>query len=295
MDYKFHYHPAKNWMNDPNGLTYFNNKFHIYYQYNPLGNSWGNIVWGHAITSDFINYKEEIIALNTDQDYDKDGCFSGNSIIIDDTLYIYYTSVKKNKQTQSVAYSKDGFKFVKYDKNPIIDTGFEARDPFVFLYNSELYMLIGTDKKALLYKGSNPFEFNYVSDLININEFIECPNLIKINDKYLFKYSSMIDRKDHFYLGSFDGLHFIKEKEVILNLPKNYYASQMFKYNDMVILIGWIFNDNYKTDKAYNGVLSIPRIIYLENELVKTKPFKTLEKYLENNIIIDNDIVEEFK
>ena len=267
------YHPKKNWINDPNGLTYFKNQFHIYYQYNPLGNAWGNICWGHATTKDFISYKEEEIALKNDSTYDIDGCYSGNSIIVDDTLYIYYTSVKNGKQTQSVAYSKDGYNFIKYEHNPIIDTSFEARDPYVFMFNNELYMLIGTDKKVLLYKGKTPFDFEYISDLINTNEFIECPNLINLGDKYLFKYSSMIDRCDHFEIGSFDGIKFIKEKEVELNLPRNFYASQLFKYDNKIILIGWIFNDNYMSDKEYNGELSEPMIVDYYDEKVLLKPY----------------------
>ena len=291
MDYLYHYHPKKNWMNDPNGLTYFKNLFHIYYQYNPISNSWGNISWGHATTKDFINYKEEDVVLKPDMEYDKDGCFSGNSIIIDEVLYVYYTSVSDNKQTQSVAYSIDGYNFIKYDKNPIIDTHFEARDPYVFKYNNELYMLIGTKDKVLLYKGSSPFDFKYHSNLLETNEFIECPNLVAIGDKFLFKYSSMIDRLDHFYLGSFDGTKFIKEKEIKIDLPHNYYASQMFIHNNKVILMGWIFNDNYKTDKVYNGVLSMPRIIeYIDGKIV-TKPYiKSI-----GSKIIDNDITEIFE
>lgn len=290
MDYKYHFHPKKNWINDPNGLCFFNGLFHIYYQYNPLGNSWGNICWGHATTKDFINYKEEKIVLYNDKPYDKDGCYSGNSIVIDDTLYVYYTSVVNNEQTQSVAYSKDGYKFFKYENNPIIDTNFEARDPYVFMYKNELYMIIGTDKRVLLYKGVNPFKFNYVSDLTTFDEFIECPNLVNLGDKYLLKYSSMVDRLDHFIIGEFDGLHFIKEKEVFIKLPKNYYAGQIFKYNNLNILIGWIHNDDYKTDKEYNGVLSIPRIIeYKNNELV-TRPYDTIK----DKCVSDGNIIEEF-
>lgn len=294
MDYKFHYHPRKNWMNDPNGLTFFNNQFHIYYQYNPIDNKWGNIAWGHATTLDFINYKEEEIALKPDMPYDKDGCFSGNSIVINNVLYVYYTSVSNGKQTQSVAYSKDGFKFIKYDKNPIIDTNYEARDPYVFKYNDELYMLIGTQNKVLLYKGSSPFDFKYHSDLIIFDEFIECPNLINLGDKFLFKYSSMIDRLDHFFIGSFDEYKFKIDDAIKLNLPHNYYASQIFMYKNMPILIGWIFNDNYKTDKEYNGILSIPRVLEYKNKCIITTPFGNIKNSVKDNKIIDNDITEEF-
>ena len=226
MDYKYHYHPTKNWINDPNGLCFFKGLYHIYYQYNPKGAKWGNICWGHATTKDFVNYKEEDIALHNDTFYDYDGVFSGNGIVIDDTLYVYYTSVAPAHPTQSVAVSHDGYKFKKYENNPIIDTNSEARDPYVFLDGGKLYMIIGTEGKVLLYQGKDPFHFEYLSDLIKTDEFMECPNLVKIEDKYLFKYSSMVDRKDRIFLGTFDGKHFVKEKEVKLSLPNHYYASQ---------------------------------------------------------------------
>ena len=293
MDYKFHYHPEKNWINDPNGLCYFKNKFHIYYQYNPYGKTWGNICWGHATTNNFIDYKEEDVALKNDKDYDSDGCFSGNGIVIDDKLYVYYTSVKNGVQSQSVAYSTDGYNFIKYDKNPIITTKDEARDPYVFYYNDKLYMLLGTNNKVLLYSGINPFNFKLIGTLIELDEFPECPNLVKINDKYILKYSSMKDRKDHFYIGSFNGFKFINGKEVKIKMPKNYYASQIFMHNNSPIIIGWIFNDNYKTDKCYNGVLSIPRILYLDNNILKTRPINSMNDCFKDGILIDNDIVEE--
>ncbi|MBO7085588.1 MAG: glycoside hydrolase family 32 protein [Bacilli bacterium] len=294
MDYKLHYHPAKNWINDPNGLCFFNGQFHIYYQYNPKGTKWGNICWGHCTTTNFINYKEENMALLNDTPYDCEGVFSGNGIVIDKTLYVYYTSIAPAHPTQSVAKSKDGYNFEKYQGNPIIDTHSEARDPFVFYYNDELYMIIGTQDKVLLYKGVDPFHFNYLSDLINGNEFYECPNLVKIGDKYLFKYSSMIDRCDHFNLGSFDGAKFIKEKEVKLPLPKNYYAAQIFNHEGKLIMIGWIANPDYDGMLPFNGLLSIPRELYLENGDLKSKPLEAFEKYLVGNKIIDNDIIEEF-
>ena len=289
-----HYHPEKNWINDPNGLVFFNGLFHIYYQHNPYGNNWGNISWGHAVTKDFITYNEENLALKCDMEYDKDGCFSGNSIVIDDVLYVYYTSVCNGRQTQSVAHSKDGYNFIKYDKNPIIATPFEARDPYVFMYKKELYMLLGAQNKVMLFKGKNPFEFEYISDLIVANEFIECPNLVDLGHTFLFKFSSMKTRTDRFFIGDFDGLKFTAKEEVNLNLPDNYYASQIFNYKKDNIIIGWIFNKDYKTDKPYNGCLSVPRIIEFKDKKVITRPYPTLEKFMDNNRLIDAELEEKF-
>lgn len=54
-------------------------------------------------------------------------------------------------------------------------------------------------------------------------------------------------------------------------------------------MIGWIHNDDYKTDKAYNGILSIPRIIEYKNNNLTTRPY-----FSNDTKIIDNDLIEEF-
>lgn len=61
---QFHFTPAKNWMNDPNGLIYHKGQYHMYYQYNPTGDVWGNMSWGHAISDDLMHWKEQPVALN---------------------------------------------------------------------------------------------------------------------------------------------------------------------------------------------------------------------------------------
>lgn len=295
MNYKLHYHPAKNWINDPNGLCFYKGLFHIYYQYNPKGTKWGNICWGHCTTKDFINYNEEKVALNNDMPYDCDGVFSGNGIVIKDILYVYYTSVSPLHPTQSVAISTDGYKFEKYEKNPLIDTHSEARDPYVFYYDNELYMIIGAQDKVLLYKGIDPYHFEYLSDLVTGNGFFECPNLVKIGNKFLLKYSLIDDKKDHFYLGIFDGRHFFKEKEIFITLPNNYYAAQIFFHEGKIIMMGWIANPSYDGKTPFNGCLSIPRELFLENGNLKTRPIKNHEIFMIDGMIIDNDIIEEFK
>ena len=60
---RYHFTPATNWMNDPNGLLYHNGVYHLYYQYNPGGNTWGAMSWGHATSDDLIHWKQQPVAL----------------------------------------------------------------------------------------------------------------------------------------------------------------------------------------------------------------------------------------
>lgn len=76
-----HYTPQRNWMNDPNGLVYDNGRYHLFYQYNPLGNDWGNMSWGHATSTDLVHWREQPVAMRANA---TEEIFSGS--IVADTL-----------------------------------------------------------------------------------------------------------------------------------------------------------------------------------------------------------------
>ena len=109
-----HYTPAQNWINDPNGLVFANGTYHLFYQYNPQGNQWGNMSWGHATSSDLIHWDEQAVALTRDELGD---IFSGSCVIDKDNtagfganaMIALYTSAS-GVQQQSLAYSTDGGK-----------------------------------------------------------------------------------------------------------------------------------------------------------------------------------------
>jgi fructan beta-fructosidase len=60
---QFHFSPEKNWMNDPNGLLYDDGVYHLYFQYNPGGDTWGAMSWGHATSKDLLHWTEQPVAL----------------------------------------------------------------------------------------------------------------------------------------------------------------------------------------------------------------------------------------
>ena len=63
----FHFTPKKGWMNDPNGMFYYNGYYHLYFQHYPDSTVWGPMHWGHAISTDMISWKEQPIALYPDE------------------------------------------------------------------------------------------------------------------------------------------------------------------------------------------------------------------------------------
>ncbi|POX52815.1 glycoside hydrolase family 32 protein [Streptomyces sp. Ru72] len=143
---QFHFTPAQNWMNDPNGLIYYKGQYHLFFQYNPSGNTWGNMSWGHAVSTDLVHWKQLPLAIPQD---DQEMIFSG-SVVLDRNnttgfgtkdnppLVAVYTSLVKSTgvQRQSLAYSTDGgTTWTKYSGNPVLDlNSTNFRDPKVFWY-----------------------------------------------------------------------------------------------------------------------------------------------------------------
>jgi fructan beta-fructosidase len=143
---QFHFTPGRHWMNDPNGLVYYQGEYHMFYQYNPLGDVWGNISWGHAISRDLVHWTELPVAISYDS---KETIFSG-SVVIDEhntsgfgtlanppMVAIYSSAALPTfAQSQALAYSLDrGRTWTKYAGNPVLDNPDpDFRDPKVFWY-----------------------------------------------------------------------------------------------------------------------------------------------------------------
>src|SRR3954449_4415600 len=124
---QFHFTPAQNWMNDPNGLVYYKGEYHLFFQYNPLGSQWGNMSWGHAVSRDLVHWQQLPVAIPMQGD---ELIFSGSAVVDKDNtsgfgtrknpaMVAIYTSARPGSQAQSLAYSLDrGRTWTKYAGNP---------------------------------------------------------------------------------------------------------------------------------------------------------------------------------
>lgn len=221
------YTPKKGWINDPNGLIFVNGVYHLFYQYNPAANFPQNICWGHAVSSDLVDWRDEGVAIPYNE-RDKESVFSGNAVIdkanssrlglSSNPIVAFWTgffndtvllpdgwSSPNATQAQNMAYSRDGGQtWLKYDGNPIIrqppdnytDEFWSFRDPFVFWYQPHgkwvMTLVLSNLRKAVWYSSKNLIDWTYTGQFEwkhSPQGEWECPALVE------FKVRNTSERK----------------------------------------------------------------------------------------------------
>ncbi|KAF8396393.1 hypothetical protein HHK36_018010 [Tetracentron sinense] len=158
---------------DPNGPMYYNGVYHLFYQYNPKGAVWGNIVWAHSVSTDLINWDPLEPAIYPTKPFDINGCWSGSATILPGNKpIILYTGIDtENRQVQNFAVPKnlsDPYlkEWIKPDNNPLIapadgTNASSFRDPTTAWWGKDGYwrLLVGNKRRnrgmALLYKSKD--------------------------------------------------------------------------------------------------------------------------------------------
>lgn len=286
-----HFEPEKGWINDPNGLCFFQGQYHAFFQHYPHEPKWGPMHWGHAVSNDLIHWEELPIALYPDMPYENEGgCFSGSALEKDGVLYLMYTSVSKEQgQTQSIAISRDGTHFEKYAGNPVIGKSpldpenKDFRDPKIFSYGDSYRMVCGAGMDGLgcvlLFRSDDLLHWEYIGPIFQSRDYgpvPECPDLFPLGDKWVLLFSRMDEtRSAQFVVGDFDGEHFTPESFQQPERGTDFYAPQTFlDEKGRRIMIGWLFNwnRNVPENAVRAGALSIPRELTLQNGTVCNFP-----------------------
>ncbi len=308
-----HYHllPAANWTNETHGLIFYKGKYHIFNQKNASNIFLGQINWGHFCSNDLIHWIEEKPVLTPDTDYDKNGIWSGCTVINDNNMpQIIYTA-GSDSTSIATAFPKDNtlIEWKKYDQNPIITThpyGFtrkDMRDPYVWKDKRHWYMIVGygiEDKNnphgaLLLYKSENLKTWNYLHLLFEGNPsidnsgiFWEMPVFKKINNKYVL----LVNRVPHngvparcqYWIGDFRDERFIPDKSIPKNLEviNRLLSPSVLKTSNGDIVSIAIIPDEIGATSTYKQgwahLYSIPRKWTLENDKLCQTPLPALKE-----------------
>lgn len=320
-DYRpaFHFTPPSNWMNDPNGLVYYQGEYHLFYQYNPHGNTWGPMNWGHAVSTDLYNWKDLSIALSPDVN----GTIFSGSVVIDSAnlagfrtgnelpMVAIYTNAGV-RQTQSIAFSNDkGRNWIKYENNPVLSNPAinDFRDPKVIWYSPEekWVMSLATGNKICFYSSKDfkswKFESDFGLGLGAHGGVWECPDLFQLtvegtNTKKWVLLVSLNPggpnggSATQYFVGEFDGKTFTTEDTEIAwaDYGTDNYAGVTYSNvpasDGRRIMIGWMSNWNYAGSVptlTWRSTMTVPRVITLiENESkfkLRFNPAVELNKY----------------
>lgn len=243
---KFHFSPPANWMNDPNGMVYWDGEYHLFYQYFPDSTVWGPMHWGHAVSRDLVHWENLPVALAPDS---LGYIFSGSAVMdLDNTsglgskenpamvaLYTYHDPIGEKKgtidfQTQGLAYSQDkGRTWTKYADNPVLkNPGIrDFRDPKVTWYEpangpGKWIMALAAQDRIQFYSSPNLLDWSLESEFnpewAAYGGVWECPDLFPIqSDSGKDKWALLVSinpggpqggSATQYFVGDFDGKNF---------------------------------------------------------------------------------------
>jgi fructan beta-fructosidase len=282
---QYHFTPPKNFMNDANGTVFYKGEYHLFYQYNPEGNVWGHMSWGHAVSSDMVHWQNLPIALH--EEPGQYMAYSGSAVVDwnntsglcknpdpqdHSCLIAIYTAAYKDRQKQHIAYSNDrGRTWTNYSGNPVADLdASDFRDPNVFWYAPQhkwVMIAVLADERTLVVLDSPDLKtFTKRSAFGPAGDTAgqwECPDLIElpVEGTTEKKWVLIINRNPgapaggtgvRYLIGKFDGSAFTTEvpdsPALWADWGKDFYATNTWKdgpSTNGLAWLGWFSNWQY--------------------------------------------------
>lgn len=314
---RFHLTPRVGWMNDPNGFCFYRGEYHLFYQYHPYNTQWGPMHWGHAASTDLLNWTFRPCAMAPDTPADRKGCFSGTALPTPDgRLLLMYTGVQEDgnggvKQLQCLAVG-DGTDFEKDTANPVIreealpegGSAVDFRDPKIW-YEDGVYRCAVSTRDArdqgriLLYESTDARNWQYRTTLDTCrNEYgkmWECPDFFPLDGRQLLLVSPQEmegtpDGEIHAGFGTLallgrwdkDAASFTRETVQPVDYGTDFYAPQTLLTPDgRRVMVAWMQNwatvGEAPRSHRWFGCMTMPRELFLRNGRLCQRPVRELE------------------
>lgn len=246
---QYHFSPRENWTNDPNGLVYFEGEYHLFFQYNPFGDEWGHMTWGHAVSRDLVHWEQLPPAIPEENGI---MIFTGSTVVDEHNtsglctnhkpclVAIYTGHTPKNSghpalQTQNLAFSNDrGRTWTKYSGNPVLDLHLpDFRDPKVFWSPQAgrwvMVVSLPNDHKVRIYGSADLKHWSALSEFGPAGATggqWECPELFELpierrpdETRWILKVglnpgALQGGSGEQYFVGRFDGTRFINDNPV---------------------------------------------------------------------------------
>ncbi len=317
-DYRCDYHiqTVTGLMNDPNGFSYYNKQWHLFYQWFPYGAVHGMKHWYHVVSDDLVHWKNIGLGMKPTLNYDNFGCYSGSGFVKDGFLYLVYTGNHNEPNGQRIPYQMiaaiDTDNHLTKLRRPIIQPqqGYteHQRDPKIFYEDGYYYILLGAQNedlegKMLMYRSEQiATGWKFVSELtvVGYDHFgymVECPCIEKIGDKWLLLFSPQgLEKKENEFLNAYSNVYMIGDLDLdtmtftpdheMKELDKgfDFYAAQTAFQSEHVnkaILEGWFGCSDYTypvtDEEGWAGLQTLARELTIENGKLIQRPTKNLE------------------
>ncbi len=301
---QIHFSPEANWMNDPNGLIYYQGIYHLFFQYYPDSTIWGPMHWGHAISHDLVHWKQRAIALYPDS---LGYIFSGSAVVDEMNtsglgmdgktpliaIYTQHDPAGEKAgtslfQNQSIAYSLDaGNSWKKYSGNPVLRTPHlkDFRDPKLSWYpeQKKWILVLAAGDRVMFYSSKNLKSWSKESEFgagIGAHGGVwECPDLVpfEVEGKKVWLLIVNINpggvqggSGTQYFTGHFDGQRFVCGDTITRWAdygPDNYAGVTYSNTGTEKIFLGWMSNWQYGTrvpTVEWRSAMTIPRILNLK-------------------------------
>lgn len=312
---KYHMVPPVGWMNDPNGLIYFGNKYRLYYQAYPFSSTNGVMHWGGYVSDDLITYDDLGVVIAPD--CNGENIFSGGAVEKDGKIFALYTRHyehygEKNEEIY-LATSENGKDFELYGKvfdNETLPENIsrvDFRDPCPAKIGGKYYVFVGgkdkeTNKGLIVVLGGELTNLQYkftIGPFYELGDMGECPSYCRIDNKDVLVASgcNVAERGNDFknvnssvfIVGDIDFENGNMKVDFIREIDKGdtFYAPQFINGEKTPTMIGWfeMWGKRYPTHEwghGWTGAFTIPRRLSIKGGEVFQTPVESLEKYERN-------------